>query len=115
MEGSNWPTYRSNGEVWTFTNVKGVTRSLFMPCFLKLHEPPDLTAALTDCQRVRAKSHLSYNVALYGMHSSAVLILFSLFFCEATVGVGGSDKRDQLAPTQTAAQLVGLAQTENVV
>ena len=49
------------------------------------------------------------------MHSSAVLILFSLFFCEATVGVGGSDKRDQLAPTQTAAQLVGLAQTENVV
>ena len=42
------------------------------------------------------------------MHSSAVLSLFRLlFFCEVAVGVGGSDERDQSAPTQTAPQQVG--------
>ena len=41
------------------------------------------------------------------MHSSAVLSLFCLFFCEVAVGVGGSDERDQSAPTQTAPQQVG--------
>ena len=46
-------------------------------------------------------------IALDGMHSSAVLSLFCLFFCEVAVGVGGSDERDQSAPTQTAPQPVG--------
>ena len=37
------------------------------------------------------------------------------FFCEVAVGVGGSDERDQSAPTQTAPQQVGFSQTEIVV
>ena len=32
---------------------------------------------------------------------------FLSFFCEVAVGVGGSDERDQSAPTQTAPQQVG--------
>ena len=41
------------------------------------------------------------------MHSSAVLSLLCLFFCEVEFGVGGSDERNQSAPTQTAPQQVG--------
>ena len=41
------------------------------------------------------------------MHSSAILSLFCLFFGEVAVGVGGSDERDQLAPTQTEPKQVG--------
>ena len=40
---------------------------------------------------------------------------FRFFFREVKVGVGGSDERDQLAPTQTVAHLVGMAQIDNVV
>ena len=42
-------------------------------------------------------------------------VCFAFFFCEVAVGVGGSDERDQSAPTQTAPQQVGFAQTEIVV
>ena len=47
-------------------------------------------------------------IALDGMHSSAVLGLFHLFFFfEAAVGVGGIDERDHSAPTHTESQQVG--------
>lgn len=45
---------------------------------------------------------ISRVIALDGTPSSAVLSLFLLFSCEVAVGVGGSDERDQSAPTQTA-------------
>ena len=47
-------------------------------------------------------------IALGIMHSSAVHSLIFFFFCDVTVGVGGSDERDQSAPTQMALQEVGL-------
>ena len=58
-----------------------------------------------------------YDIVIFldGVHSSAVLSFFVVFFWEVAVGVGGSDERDQSAPTQTAPQQVGFAQTEIVV
>ena len=50
-----------------------------------------------------------YDIVIFldGVHSSAVLSFFVVFFWEVAVGVGGSDERDQSAPTQTAPQQVG--------
>ena len=46
-------------------------------------------------------------IALDEMHSSAVLSLFGLFFCQVPVGVGESDARDESAPAQTSPQHAG--------
>ena len=37
----------------------------------------------------------------------ALFSVLSFFSCEVAVGVGGSDERDQLAPTQTEPKQVG--------
>ena len=46
-------------------------------------------------------------VALDETHSSAVFGWLGFLFCEAAIGVGECDERDQSAPAQTASRAAG--------
>ena len=59
-----------------------------------------------------------FSLLLPSMECIRVLLSFcfvSFFFCRVAVGIGGSDERNQSAPTQTAPSRWVLAQTENLL